>query len=81
MKISPDAEADRTIRKGEIRGHRNRLARAEARVEWLRAARDADMARHHGDKRDGYLSYEELASEAGVTKNRVIQITRQQRSR
>lgn len=71
-------------RRTEHRSQIRRLARAAAKAESAYAAaivrRDQAMLAAHGKKRDGYLSYDEIATATeyaagqGISKGRVIQI-------
>lgn len=74
------AREARARRVRDVRAASNRLRRAEAALDAAVAARNDALIEAHGDRRDGGLSYEELAEatattpEKRISKGRVIQI-------
>lgn len=75
-----DPQALRRERKAVIRRASAKVLRAEAAYEQAVAERDEALILFHGDKRDGGLSYDEMATATGrteeerISKGRVIQI-------
>lgn len=75
-----DAATDRRNRTQNIRRLSAKVRKAEAAYEAAVSDRDQALIASHGDKRDGYLSYDELAQATGkddterISKGRVIQI-------
>jgi|SRR5688572_6374186 len=69
---------------------RRRVREAAARVEVMRGKyedamgraieeRDRILVECHGERSAGFLSYEELRTEAGISKGRVIQVVQRRR--
>jgi hypothetical protein len=75
-----EAKHLRVARSAAIRRASAKVRRAQAAWEAAVDARDRLMIEHHGDRRDGGLSYEDLADATGtndeerISKGRVIQI-------
>lgn len=71
------------VMRGEHRATIARTSRAaeRARVAYERAvaARDEAMLNAHGERRDGFLSYDEISQASGISKGRVIQIVQPRR--
>jgi hypothetical protein len=72
--ILPMMERHRDRQRQKVREAQHRVTTAERQLEKAIAARDKVMIAAHGNKKDGGLSYAELANETGLSKGRVIQI-------
>lgn len=76
----PMIERTRDRQRHKVREAQLRVSMAERQLEKAIAARDRVMIAAHGNKKDGGLSYAELANETGLSKGRVIQIVQPTRN-
>lgn len=72
-----DQTATRVKRTAMIRVLAEDVRRKRLILDTAIARRDEALIEAHGDKREGYLSYQELADASGMSKGRVIQVVQE----
>jgi hypothetical protein len=70
----------RTRRRREVRLAASAVRKLEKHLARAVANRDEKLRQHHGPVKDGMLSYADLAAEAGLSRNRIIQIVQPPRN-